>query len=283
MGLALVLALSAGAAVLHAQPAPEVFPDGETLTLEFIDKALADGRLKSAADLLTRAQARGNSPELRLREAELLLASGLRNEADMLFRTLEAEPALAARAKTGRAVATLRDGQVEVAGELLKTAVALDPALARAWTTLAVLADQRQDWKAADAAYGKAIAAAPNDANAFNNRGYSRLLQQRTTEAEADFLKALELRPGLEIAETNLRLARGLQGRYTEAFAGSSRAQLGRDLNTVGYAAMLRGDLKLAESYFSRALELDPQYQSAAAANLAYLKQLAGGQSAHNP
>ena len=33
-----------------------------------------------------------------MREAELLLASGLRTEAEMAFRSLEAEPTLAARA-----------------------------------------------------------------------------------------------------------------------------------------------------------------------------------------
>lgn len=260
-------------------------PDGASLTLEFIDKALADGRLKAAADLITRARYRYNGPELQLREAELLLASGLRTEADMAFRVLEAEPDLAARAKTGRAIGLIRNGDSILAQELLTTATTIDPTLARAWSALAVLADRKQDWKLADSHYAKAIAAAPADASLYNNRGYSRLLQRRAAEAEGDFLHALELQPGLASAETNLRLARGLQGHYTEAFAGSKREQLGRDLNTVGYAALLRGDHKLAESYFSRALELDPQYQGTAAANLAYLKQLTdqSAQPAQNP
>ena len=288
-GLAVALLLSLSGAALAAKPparAPEAAPateEGAAFTLEFIDMALAEGRLKSAADLITRARFRYNGPELQLREAELLLASGLRTEADMGFRVLEAEPATAARAKTGRAVGLMREGETTLARELLTTATRLDPSLARAWSALAVLADWEQDWKAADSYYGKALAAAPRDATVYNNRGYSRLLQRRAPEAEADFLMALQLQPKLGSAETNLRLARGLQGHYTEAFAGSSREQLGRDLNTVGYAALLRGDMKLAESYFSRALELDPQYQGTAAANLAYLKQLANQSAATAP
>ncbi len=285
-----MLAILAGAFTLPAQASPKspaaaspVLPDGATLTLEFIDRALAEGRLKSAADLLTRARHRYDGPELRLREAELLLASGMRSEADMAFRALEAEPDVAARAKTGRAIGLIRNGETTLAQELLITATTLDPSLARGWSALAVLADRKQDWKLAETNYAKALAAAPRDASVYNNRGYSRLLQRRPAEAEADFVKALELQPGLASAETNLRLARGLQGHYTEAFAGSTREKLGRDLNTVGYAALLRGDLKLAESYFSRALELDPQYQGTAAANLAYLKQLSAGGVAGSP
>lgn len=279
---ALLVGLSAPALPLMAQAAPTPpapvadlpLPDGDSLTLEFIDKALRDGRLKAAADLLTRARLRGDSAELRLREAELLLASGLRTEAEMAFQPLEAEPALAARAKTGRAVALIRGGRSTEAEELLLTAVRLDSGLARAWSTLAVLSDARRNWAEAEQRYAKALAAAPGDAVVYNNRGYSRLLQSRAAEAEPDFLKALELQPGLAAAETNLRLARGLQGHYTEAFSGSSREQLGRDLNTVGFAALVRGDYKLAEGYFSRAIELDPSYQGTAAANLAYVKEL---------
>ena len=280
----LLLTLPSGApAAASMVPPPAAAVDGASLTFEFIDKALADGRLKSAADLITRARVRYDGAELRLREAELLLASGLHTEADMAFRTLEADNNLAARAKTGRAIGLIRAGEADVARELLVTATTLDPSLARAWSALAVLADRKQDWKLAETQYEKALAAAPRDAGIYNNRGYSRLLQHRPAEAETDFVKALELQPGLASAETNLRLARGLQGRYTEAFAGSRREQLGRDLNTVGYAALLRGDYSLAESYFSRALELDPQYRETAAANLAYLKQLSAGAAAATP
>lgn len=280
MALLLLALPSATAAAPQAEaPAPAAL-DGAALTFEFIDKALADGRLKAAADLITRARFRYDGPELRLREAELLLASGLATEADMAFRALEADHDLAARAKTGRAIGLIRSGELDIARELLVTATNLDPTLARAWSALAVLADRKQDWKLAESQYEKALTAAPRDASLYNNRGYSRLLQRRVPEAEADFVKALELKPGLASAETNLRLARGLQGRYTEAFAGSTREQLGRDLNTVGYAALLRGDYSLAESYFSRALELDPQYRETAAANLAYLKQLSAAAAA---
>ena len=53
-------------------------------------------------------------------------------------------------------------------------------------------------------------------------------------------------------------------------------------LNDVGVIAMRQGDLRRAESYFARAMELSPSYHAKAAQNLADLRarQRAGGNSA---
>jgi len=268
------LAAQAGLPVAtSAEPAAQT---GATPSLlAFIDSALAEGRLQAAQDLIMRARARSDDPEVRLREAELLLASGAWTQALAGFAALDTEPAVAARAAVGTAVAELRAGRETHAAEALKAALARDPNLVRGWILQGVLADRQRDWKASEASYGRAIALDPESAAAFNNRGYARLLQGRNAEAEADLLRAVAIDGDLETAQTNLRLARAMQGRYAEAFLGSTRDNLARDLNIVGFAAMSRGEYALAESYFSRALEINGQFDRTAAANLAYLESIA--------
>jgi Tfp pilus assembly protein PilF len=63
-----------------------------------------------------------------------------------------------------------------------------------------------------------------------------------------------------------------MQGKYEAAFEGSTRATLANDLNTVGFAALSRGDLDIAEAYFRRALAINPVYDKTAASNLAWLE-----------
>jgi hypothetical protein len=43
-------------------------------------------------------------------------------------------------------------------------------------------------------------------------------------------------------------------------------------MNMVGFAALSRGDDSIAEAYFRRALDINPQYDTVAAANLAWLE-----------
>lgn len=260
--------------VLAAQ-IPAAAPDPAALTLGFIDNAIAEGRLKSAVELIRRADGRINAAELDLRKGELLLASGALPDAEAAFRRIEADPMVGARAKTGRAVATLSAGRTEEADILFAEALIQDSRLTRAWSARGVLADRKGDWKAAEAFYAQGLAIDPASATLLNNRGYSRLLQGRSAEAEGDFQAALTAQPGLEAAATNLRLARGLQGRYAEAFDGATRENLARDLNTVGVAAMLRGDNRLAQSYFSRAIDMNTRHDQTASANLAYLTHVA--------
>ena len=237
-----------------------------------LDAAIADGRLDAARELIAPMWASG-APEVLLRGAELALAGGSLPEAAEAFTGLLDGP-LAATARQGLGITRLREGKDAEARPLLEQAVAADPGLARAWNALGVLADKARDWPAADAAYGKAIAAAPQDAGFLANRGWSHLLRGHHQAAELDLLAALKLQPKLKVARTNLALARAMQGRYQEAFLLSDKTSLATDLNTVGYAAMMRGDLAVAEAYFNRALSLNPQFDRAAWANLQYLAEL---------
>lgn len=263
-------AMAAPAETAPAAPAL----DGQALTLEFIDKAISEGRLKSAGELILRARARYAGPELSLREAELMLAGSGIAEAAEAFRALEDDPQVGARALAGRGIAAIKAGQDAAAETLLAAAVTRDPSLARAWSARGVLADRRRDWASAERMYAEALKAQPESAQILNNRGYSRLLQGRHAEAEADLQQAVRLDPKLGAAITNLTLAKAMQGRYAEAFTSADREALARDLNTVGVAAMLRGDTRIAQGYFTRAIEMNLRYDRTAAANLAYLKAI---------
>lgn len=278
--LLLMLALMPAPA-LAARPKPPAptapialppVPPPTPQALALLDAAIADGRLADARALIAPMWASG-APEVSLRSAELALASGSLPEAVEGFRALADGP-LAGPAQQGLGITLLKQGKPAEARAALEKAVAADPALARAWNALAVLADQARDWAAADAAYAHAIAAQPGEAAWLANRGWSQLLRGRHVAAEQDLLAAVKLAPNLKEARTNLALARAMQGRYQEAFAGSDRTTLAADLNTVGFAAMARGDLEVAEAYFNRALSLNPQFDRAAWANLQYLAEL---------
>jgi Flp pilus assembly protein TadD len=259
-----------------AQPAPTMepvpVPPPTPTALALLDAAIAAGRLADARALMAPMWA-SNSPDVALRGAELALASGSWPEAAEGFTALTDGP-LAALAWQGLGIVRLKQGKPAEAAAALDKAVALDAGLARAWNARAVLADRQRDWAAADAAYAKAVAAAPGDAALLANRGWSMLLRGHHVAAERDLERALAMAPANTVVRTNLALARAMQGRYQDAFRHSDRASLAVDLNSVGYAAMARGDLAVAEAYFNRALSLNPRFDRTAWANLQYLAEL---------
>ncbi len=250
---------------------PSTAPDA---ALPIIDTAIAEGRFDAANEVLQRTFQQRTSPALQLRVAELALARGALAEAATAFADLAGEPTVAAQAEQGLGLARLRQGDFAAAKSAIDAALAVDPALLRALNARAVLADRQRDFAAADTAYAQALAVDPQSAMVRANQGYSLLLRGRHAEAETALAAALAIDPGMAAAATNLRLARAMQGRYREAFADSTKAGLAADLNTVGFAAMTRGDYKVAEAYFNRALALNPRFDPVAFANLAYLKSL---------
>lgn len=279
--LALLLVLVSPAWAARRPPKPDIAaavaaavapPGPEALAL--LDAAIAEGRTDDARTLIAPMWASG-APEVALRAAELALASGSLPEAAEGFSALTSGP-LAGPAWQGLGITRLKQGRIPEATSALDQAVAADPGLARAWNARAVIADRQRDWAAADAAYARAIAAQPGEAAWLANRGWSHLLRGHHVAAEQDLVAALALKADLPTVRTNLALARAMQGRYQEAFRQSDRKSLAADLNTVGYAAMARGDLAVAEAYFNRALSLNPQFDRAAWANLQYLVALKG-------
>ncbi len=272
-----VLASGLAPAAIWANPAvpTPVAPlsaEQQAATLAAIDASIAAGRLRAANDMIGRTLPLDPSPDLQLRQAELALANGDIVGAAAQFAELAGQPALAARAQQGLGIARLRQGNLPAAAAAIDAALAGDPALVRAWNARGVMADKRRDWVSADAAYAEAIARDPQSVQARTNRGYSQILRGRYAEAEADLAVALAQDPASRITQTNLRFARAMQGRYREAFAGSTRETLANDLNTVGFAAMARGDRDTAETYFNRAMALNTRFDHVAWANLNYLK-----------
>jgi Flp pilus assembly protein TadD len=283
------LLLMAGAPVSEVPPAEgaqAVVALPEQAALAVIDGAIADGRLDAAAEIIARTVAREDTPALRLRMAELALARGSLAEAVARFQALllPAEgisrvapapaPEIVAAAQQGLGLARLRQNDLAGAKAALDAALAIDPGLIRAWTARGVLADRERDFATANLAYGRAVALAPDSATVLTNQGYSLLLQRRHAEAEALLARAVSTDPNLAVAQTNLRLARALQGRYKEAFAGATPDRLAGALNTVGFAAMARGDYATAETYFNRALTQNTRFDAVAWANLRYLKDI---------
>jgi Tfp pilus assembly protein PilF len=279
--VALVLVLVSPAWAARRPPAPDVAaavaaaaaPPGPQ-ALAMLDAAIAEGRTEDARALIAPMWASG-APEVALRAAELALASGSLPEAAEGFSALTSGPQAGA-AWQGLGVTRLKQGRIAEASAALDQAVAADAGLARAWNARAVIADRQRDWAAADTAYATAIAAQPGEAAWLANRGWSHLLRGHHVAAEQDLIAALALQPDLATARTNLALARAMQGRYQDAFRQSDKKTLAADLNTVGYAAMARGDLAVAEAYLNRALSLNPQFDRVAWANLQYLVALKG-------
>ncbi len=246
--------------------------------LAILDQAIAERRFEAAREIIGRIAATNGGPALQLRAAELALAQGALPEAATAYGELLADSladrAIRAAGAQGLGLTRLRQGDLAAATAALDAALAIDPLLVRAWTARGVINDRNRAFEAANAAYARALAIAPNSVAALNNHGYSLLLQQQPQAAEAPLLQALAIEPGLATTRTNLRLARALQGRYKEAFEGATPDRLAGAMNTVGFAAMARGDYATAETYFNRALALNSQFDSVAWANLRYLKDI---------
>jgi Tfp pilus assembly protein PilF len=250
-----------------ARVSPEVF--------ELARKALAENRLKDAEQLSDRILLTNpRSLEARLLRGEVFLAKGKPEQAMAIFSGLQDLPEVRARARQGLGVAMLLTGAPEPAAGHLKAAVEEDPTLWRAWNALGSYYDTQGAWAEAIEAYDLALAEHPNDAMILNNRGFSYFMRGLLDEAIADLERALHLDPELKPAQYNLRLAHAWNGRYVRALAGVTDEELPRVLNNIGYVAMMRGDLKNAEAYLMRAMEVDPAFNETAWQNLARLRHM---------
>lgn len=266
-----LLTQPATAGTKKAAPVPQV----AVVDMSDLEAALSAGRYVQLKTLIERAKlARQSDPRIDLYLAEYWLATGQPEQALAQFEALTANPELKARAHQGAGVAAFTLGQVERALPALQQAVALDPNLGRAWNALGAAADRQRDWSLAEKAYGEALRLDPTATLVLSNRGYSRLLQGRFDEAVTDLTKAVRSHPDEPKVQNNLRLALALSGRYDEAFAGVRRRDLHRELNNIGYAALVRGDYVSAEAYLNRALEISDVFYRKAWQNLVYLGDL---------
>jgi Flp pilus assembly protein TadD len=206
--------------------------------------------------------------------AEVLLGLDRPKDALKEFEAVQTDEAFHARAWQGMGQALLAMGNTTAAISQLNSALEADPSLWRSWAALGRAYDIEKRWSEAAAAYDKGLAVCPNPALIVNNIGMSLLLQKQYAQAAAEFEKAMVQDPTLEAAKSNLRIALAWQGLYDQALAGLQQPERPDALNNVGYVAMLRGDYKEAQQYFSQALESSPTYHNSAAMNLEALRTL---------
>jgi Flp pilus assembly protein TadD len=270
--------LLSGCATATPEPSagPVVDPKAVQTALDQADHALAKGDLATARKGYRRILAAApGTPGAQLGLGEIELVGGDPREAlDYFNAAAIADPALRAGALQGQGLALIRLGRPEAALPLLKEAVTIDPGLWRAWNALGSLEDSNGNWALADEAYQNALAIKPDAALVLNNMGVSKLMRRDYVAAEQIFAKTLAADPELEEAVANLHIAQAWQGRYDDAIQGADAETLPQRLNDVGYVAMLRGDLAIAEMLFLRAISASPTYHKVAHQNLEQVERL---------
>lgn len=109
---------------------------------------------------------------------------------------------------------------------------------------------------------------APSRGAPMNNLGMSYLRQERFADAINAFSSALDREPALGVASLNLRIAHAVEGDYSLALAGATDAEHAIILNSVGAAALARGETETARWLFQEALASSPVFYANAYSNL---------------
>ena len=244
-------------------------------TILLAERAIKEGRYDDAEVLLERVlYTYPDDPRGLLAAAELRLAQGDAPEAMPIFAKVLEDPTLKAQADQGYGITLLLIGDADLAANHLREAVAADPTLWRAWNALGAYYDDKEDWAKASESYRHALEIEPKKAYVQNNYGFSLFMQDRLDESIEALQTAFRLDPDSDQIKTNLRLAYARKGQYVRALSGTNENEKARNLNNVGYIALLRGDYDQAEAYFLRAMEADVRYNETAARNLDYLNTL---------
>ena len=102
-------------------------------------------------------------------------------------------------------------------------------------------------------------------ASVLNNWGYSKLSRGDYADAEKLFADAIRQDPKLFTAKNNLVLSRGAQGNYALPVMQMTQVERAELLQTLGLAAVKRGDVEIGKGLLRDALETHPQHFEAAA------------------
>lgn len=142
------------------------------------------------------------------------------------------ERAKLAALNTEIAVQYMQNREFQTAMDKLNKALELDPHNVDTHNTLGLLYSVLGEQDKAEASFKKALSIDPNNSSALNNYGQFLCQRKRYAEGEKLFMKAVE-NP----------LYRNAESAY----------------NNAGVCALAEGKLDDAETYFRRALEIDPQ------------------------
>lgn len=130
----------------------------------------------------------------------------------------------------------LRNGKLKQARERLESSVRQNPSVAQTHFTLAILYQRLNESKLADAAYRDAIRVAPDDGAVQNSYAIYLCGKKKFTEAERYFVRAAN----------------------NPLYATPAAA-----LTNAGVCMTDKPDLKAAEIYFRRALDVDEEFGDA--------------------
>ncbi len=158
-----------------------------------------------------------------------------------------------------------RQGRTDEAKKVYQEVLKVTPRQADAHHFLALLHDRKGECEVAEGHYRNALELVPDRADVHCDLGYSYYLQERWPEAENELRQAVGLDPDLRRAHNNLGLLFARTGRDAEAMdafarAGCSEAEAHANL---ALAFSLAGRWADARANFERALQIDPQLQTA--------------------
>jgi predicted O-linked N-acetylglucosamine transferase (SPINDLY family) len=159
-------------------------------------------------------------------------------------------------------------GRLDLAEEIYRRVLAVEPNHADAWHLLGAAALQRGRPQIAEAHIQRAIGLKGTDAAFHNNLGEARRAQGKTREAVECFRRALELKPDYAAAYANMGLALQELGRTEEA-ADCYRRMMelspddARAHNLLGTLFKQTGNLEEAVGCYRRALVLNSSYTEA--------------------
>jgi tetratricopeptide (TPR) repeat protein len=156
----------------------------------------------------------------------------------------------------GMGMLAQQTGKLREAEKFLSQAVQVQPDSVKTWFSLGNLRQAQRQLSEAESAYKQAIALRPDAAPIYNNLGYTLQEQGKLDEAVACYQKALEVQPNCIEADVNLGNALHTQGKLSKE-KQADYAQLNYKL---GFGRKNAGDLKTAEAYWQKALELNPNY-----------------------
>ena len=178
---------------------------------------------------------------------------------DIITASDESEARKRARIRTELAVNYFEQGQVTVALDEIKQALAADPTYADAFNLRGLIFMRLSDTRQAEESFRRAVALNPRDADTLHNLGWFLCEQRRFADAQRHFEQALAspLYPGRAKTLMTLGLCQARAGQRGEAersLARSYELDAGNPITGFNLAKLLfeRGEKVRAQFYIRR-------------------------------